>query len=36
MVKLEEQMKREKKFAEGWKVHVKKLEVDLLAQESKE
>ena len=35
MVKLEEQIKREKVAAKGWKVQVKKLEVDLVAQGSK-
>ena len=35
MVKLEEQMKRGKVVAKGWKVQVKKLEADLVVQESK-
>ena len=35
MVKLEEQMKRERAAPKGWKVQVKKLEADLVAQESK-
>ena len=36
VVKLEEQIMREKVAAKGWKVQVKKLEVDLVAQRSKE
>ena len=35
MVKLEEQMKRERVVAKGWKVQVKKLVDELAAQESK-
>ena len=35
VVKLEEKIKREKVAAEGWKVQVKKLEDDLIAQGSK-
>ena len=35
VIKLEEQIKREKVASKGWKVQVKKLEVDLVAQGSK-
>lgn len=35
VVNLEEQIKREKAATKGWKVQVKKLEVDLVAQGSK-
>lgn len=36
VIKLEEQIKREKDASKGWKVQVKKLEADLVAQGSKE
>ena len=36
VTKLEEQIKREKDASKGWKVQVKKLEADLVAQGSKE
>ena len=36
MTKLEEQVKREKVASKGWKVQVKKLEADLVAQGSKD
>ena len=32
VIKLEEHIKREKAASKGWKVQVKKLEVDLVAQ----
>jgi hypothetical protein len=36
VIMLEEHIKREKVASKGWKVQVKKLEVDLVAQGSKE
>ena len=36
LTKLEEQVRREKPTSKGWKVQVKKLEVDLVAQGSKD
>ena len=36
VAKLQEQVKREKVASKGWKVRVKKLEVDLVAQGSKD
>ena len=35
MVKIQEQIKRDKVVAKGWKVQVNKVEVDLVAQGSK-